>query len=185
VPNYFQFDVSLNNVKPRIWRSFFMVETADFYDLHEAIQLACEWDNYHCFIFCKSKNRGRGGRPERTIVAGIPGDNDYEEIPEASEVPLAQHFSGDIKTCRYTYDFGDCWEHTVKLKKMVSLDETFFQKLVGGKRAFPPEDSGGIWGYRDLITRQQNLDNNEEDYSWHPEQFNFENLKTSFDRELV
>lgn len=44
---------------------------------------------------------------------------------------------------------GDGWEHEVVLKGVVELPERFKRRLVGGARAFPPEDCGGIPGYEE------------------------------------
>ena len=52
---------------------------------------------------------------------------------------------------RYTYDFGDDWEHDVVVEKVLDRDSTLsYPRCTGGRRAAPPEDCGGIWGYADL-----------------------------------
>ena len=81
------------------------------------------------------------------------------------------------------------------------LDEVFFQRLLGGKRAFPMEDSGGVWGYfracELLAIPKEELDAlAEEDPEelaciqerlellgdWDPEAFDLARLKDRFDR---
>ena len=54
--------------------------------------------------------------------------------------------------CSYEYDFGDCWEHTVVLEKILAAEsgETY-PRCIAGKRACPPEDSGGIPGYEEKL----------------------------------
>ena len=52
----------------------------------------------------------------------------------------------------YEYDFGDGWEHKVKVEKAVEADTRLSYPLcVGGARACPPEDVGGPWGYKDFL----------------------------------
>ena len=52
----------------------------------------------------------------------------------------------------YVYDFGDNWEHTVKLEKILPRQEGIpYPKCTDGKRACPPEDCGGSWGYEDFL----------------------------------
>ena len=55
---------------------------------------------------------------------------------------------------RYLYDFGDDWDHDVKLEKVFSPDAdpraTAVPVCLAGKGACPPEDCGGPWGYADL-----------------------------------
>ena len=52
----------------------------------------------------------------------------------------------------YEYDFGDGWEHKIILEKVLPHDTSLdVPRCIKGKRACPPEDCGGIWGYQDLI----------------------------------
>jgi len=52
----------------------------------------------------------------------------------------------------YEYDFGDSWEHTVTLEKILDPEEgQVYPVCIKGKRACPPEDCGGIWGYYNLL----------------------------------
>jgi hypothetical protein len=45
LPKYFDFEVSLCEVTPRIWRRFLLHSTATFSDSDVAIQEACGWWN--------------------------------------------------------------------------------------------------------------------------------------------
>ncbi len=52
----------------------------------------------------------------------------------------------------HDYDFGDGWEHTITVKKVLPRDpDDPPVHCVGGARACPPEDCGGPWGYQDVI----------------------------------
>jgi hypothetical protein len=53
----------------------------------------------------------------------------------------------------WVYDFGDSWEHDVRLSSVEEYAEGEARQIVfvSGKRACPPEDCGGIWGYEDLL----------------------------------
>jgi hypothetical protein len=56
----------------------------------------------------------------------------------------------------YEYDFGDSWEHKIVLEKILPFDEQVkLPRCTAGKRACPPEDCGGIWGYSDLLDTLQ------------------------------
>ena len=53
---------------------------------------------------------------------------------------------------RYTYDFGDDWEHDILVEKVFDRNETTaYPRCTSGRRAAPPEDCGGIWGYAELV----------------------------------
>ena len=146
MPRYFEFEVALEGVTPRIWRRFLLHgEDSTFFDLHVAIQMACGWEDSHLFEF----------RQGQTILAGPPPDEELGfgvEGPDAEDVLLLTHFKMAKDACRYVYDFGDDWHHEVTLKQIVIRPSHFEQKLLAGKRAFPPEDSGGIPGYERLLT---------------------------------
>ena len=52
----------------------------------------------------------------------------------------------------YLYDFGDNWEHTILVEKILPLDEkSHYPICLAGKRSCPPEDCGGPYRYQDLL----------------------------------
>lgn len=53
----------------------------------------------------------------------------------------------------YEYDFGDGWEHTVRVMKCLDpVPGATYPVCLSGKRAYPPEDCGGGPGYMDLLS---------------------------------
>ena len=128
------------------------------------------------------------------IVDGTPlGDPCDEEGPPPSDVTLSSYFTRKGRKCLYVYDFGDSWEIDVELKDRVETEEDFEQRLLGGARAFPPEDCGGVPGYYySLVALGLEKDEsfNEIDIEchrewlgdWNPEDFDLEAAKKSFDR---
>jgi len=46
----------------------------------------------------------------------------------------------------YEYDFGDSWNHIIKLESM-EPKTSHRARLLGGKGSCPPEDCGGLSGY--------------------------------------
>lgn len=183
MPQYFEVEVELRGVEPRVWRRFVLSEDATFQDLHEAIQIACGWENYHMFAFRDDRTRKE--------IAGIPDSEFGDPAPDSRKARLAD-FLGKArsKTCMYEYDFGDSWEHDVTIRT-VTLPETFERRLVGGERAFPPEDCGGLDGYdRYAVAVVERRDPWGEDLDevlewvgdWHPERFDLAATRKSFDR---
>jgi hypothetical protein len=57
--------------------------------------------------------------------------------------------------CAYQYDFydfGDSWGHTILVEKILEPEpDARYPRCLTGRRACPPEDCGGIWGYYQLI----------------------------------
>jgi hypothetical protein len=189
---YLEFEVALRDLKPRIWRRFLLkAKGATFWQLHQAIQDACGWQNCHLFEF-----REPGNGPRQRRIAGLPIDEDPmghgEAVPPAKSVKLASYFDEKSHSeCLYVYDFGDDWCHDVRLVGIQSLDETFRRRLLGGARAFPPEDCGGVPGYERCVqVVEEGKDPHEEDVlelmewmgNWDPERFDLKALKRRFDK---
>ena len=56
------------------------------------------------------------------------------------------------KRLRYLYDFGDGWEHTIKMGRMTDPDpDVLYPQLLEATGRCPPEDVGGPWGYDDFL----------------------------------
>lgn len=175
---YFEFEISLKDLEPLIWRRFLVHATATFADLHESIQVACGWENKHPFEF-----RTSAGEP----IAGLPEAGGRRPPPDAREVRLDGVFgAGKAKTCIYLYDFGDPWEHEVVWRRRVTTPEQFTRRLLGGARAFPPEDCGSYEGYEACVRAVRSGEDPGEIGEWlgdwDPERFNLRAVSRRFDR---
>ena len=145
----FQFKITLKGIRPPIWRRIQIPETYTFWDLHVAIQDAMGWFDSHLHRF-EILNPSTGMEEE----IGIP-DEEFEwdtvTLPGWKQ-KMADYFSMNNTKSEYVYDFGDNWEHTVKLEKILPRQEGIpYPKCTDGKRACPPEDCGGSWGYEDFL----------------------------------
>ena len=147
--NIYQFKITLEEVKPVIWRRIQVPEKYNFWDLHVAIQDAMGWDDYHLHQF-EIKNPITG---EKDLIGMV----DFEELHEAELIPeqetkIKQYFSLTNKVARYEYDFGDCWQHKITLEKILPIEPGIkYPRCIEGARACPPEDCGGVWGYKNLL----------------------------------
>lgn len=100
---YFEIEVSLMDITPRIWRRFLISTTANFRDLHTAIRDAFGWDGGHLWEF-KSSRRG-------DAIAGVPPASDpwldSDPVPDAKKVRLTDFFAvkPGVQKCLYVYDF--------------------------------------------------------------------------------
>lgn len=144
---YYELEVELAGSKPRIWRRFCLRTSATFEALHAAIQDAFEWSGHHLYEFSEA------GRSGETLCGHEALDDEGVEV--ASSVKL-KGFFGEAdalknKACVYMYDFGDGWEHKVKLKRVVELDEVFTRRMTGGGAPGAIDDCGGVWGYQQLL----------------------------------
>jgi len=121
-----------------------------FWDLHVAIQDSMGWLDYHLHAF-----RVQDPHSAALIEIGIP---DEEIAPGTNpvlagwEVLLQSYLNEAGQVVNYDYDFGDGWEHRVLLKEITPQEQdTQYPICLGGERACPPEDCGGIWGYQTLL----------------------------------
>jgi hypothetical protein len=143
----FQFKITLDDIEPSIWRRIQVPETYSFWDLHVAIQDAMGWTDSHLHQF-EMKNPKTGEEVEISIT-----DEELEDEALAGwNVKIADYFSMKNTTALYIYDFGDNWEHTIKLEKIMPRDgEAEYPICLEGERACPPEDCGGLPGYEALL----------------------------------
>jgi len=75
-----------------------------------------------------------------------------EDGEDDAGVRLHQVFKREKQKIRYEYDFGDSWEHDVLLEKILPAEAGVqYSRCLKGRRACPPEDSGGPWGYEALL----------------------------------
>ncbi len=144
MPSYLEFEVSLREIEPAIWRRFLLRKGATFHQLHLSIQLAGPWRNHHLYEFCHSQD-------ERRVIAGIPDGELEKPVSDARRLRLDRYFVTPGTRCLYRYDFGDDWEHDVELIQVVDMPDVFLRRLLDGKRTFPPEDSGGVPGYYECL----------------------------------
>lgn len=147
----YQFKVTLKGIKPPIWRRIQVPEVYTFWDLHVAIQDAMGWLDYHLHEFT-ILNPSTGRKDE----IGIPEDEPLmlwdKKVHAGWRCKIADYFSLENSRANYVYDFGDNWQHTIKLEKILPRDKDFeYPICIRGKREGPPEDCGGVWGYQELL----------------------------------
>jgi hypothetical protein len=145
----YQFKITLSDIKPRIWRRIQVPSSFTFQNLHEAIQHAFGWDNSHLHQFIISPRNGM----TESISIGFddPIEDELDNINE-SKIQISSYFSLTNKRAKYQYDFGDDWMHDILLEKIIPIETGIkYPRCIDGKRACPPEDCGGAWGYEYLL----------------------------------
>jgi len=134
-----RFRIELEESNPLIWREIEVSGDVTFWDLHVAIQDAMGWLDYHLHRFTIPHPRTKQAR-----IFGIHNLNQDCDDPPSCAHQVATMFTLRNDTARYEYDFGDNWQHTVRLVDVLRRDFTrSYPRCTGGARACPPEDCGG------------------------------------------
>lgn len=143
VPLY-QLKITLKWSKPPIWRRVVVRADMPLHRLHGLIQIVMGWTNSHLHQF----NVGRTfyGKPDPEFADMGSETLNEKRYTVADLAPVAK------KKFIYEYDFGDGWQHEVKVEKVLPLDAAFKHPVcLAGANACPPEDCGGIGGYYNLL----------------------------------
>jgi Plasmid pRiA4b ORF-3-like protein len=141
-PEVYLFYVWLRRVNPLIWRRLLVRADSTLADLHYIIQIAFSWTDFHLHRFRLRKKDFAVPR-----IAGLPGAHD------ARQVTLGELRFRLNEGFLYEYDFGDRWEHEVRVEKIVPLEaRRKYPLCIGGQRTGPPEDCGGPQAYEALRT---------------------------------
>lgn len=140
----YQIKITLMYTTPPIWRRVLVPAGMTMEQLHNVVQAAMGWEHSHLHDF-RIGNK-RFGEPD-------PYGDDMQ--PATINERTVRLFSvlGKVGTkAVYTYDFGDSWEHTISVEKVLPPDpEVAYPVCTGGKLHGPPEDCGGIPGYYNLV----------------------------------
>jgi len=158
----YRIKVTLRHIAPPIWRRIEVPGDIKLGKLHRILQVAMGWYDSHLHAF--RVGHTSYGVPQREF----PGDYQNER-----NVRLDQLVSTGAKLI-YEYDFGDGWEHEIKIEKILPADPTaHYPRCTAAARACPPEDCGGPWGYQQLleVLRDPKHEEHEETIEWIGEDF--------------
>lgn len=134
--------IKLDDVEPAVVRRVEVPLTIRLDRLHLVLQAAMGWTNSHLYEI-----------RARDIGWGMP-DPDFGDGPlDASKARLIDVLEDvGVKSLKYIYDFGDCWEHTIRIERVIdAVPGIACPRLVEAVGRCPPEDVGGPWGYREFL----------------------------------
>lgn len=143
-------ELDLDGLHP-CWREVLVPAACSFLDLHIVIQRIFNWYDEHLFNF-EMLAHGRNLHMEEYAFQ-VPEDAAVPSgyaLAEARNVLLGDVFPRS-RTVRYSYDYGDGWEHKVKLLKTIKDAEVTAPQLVAGEGDAPPEDVGGPSEFEDFL----------------------------------
>jgi hypothetical protein len=117
-PNAVRIRVSLDGVEPAIFRRLVVPLDNTLAQLHHILQAAMGWTDSHLHRF--EVGGVRFGDPE-LLNEDMP--DDFQQGFDASSVRLRDFHFDDVDELSfvYLYDFGDSWQHTVTLEKLLAV----------------------------------------------------------------
>ncbi|HEX2171161.1 MAG TPA: plasmid pRiA4b ORF-3 family protein [Dehalococcoidia bacterium] len=137
----YQLKVTLKGFRPPIWRRLQVRGDTRLSNLHTIIQCAMGWQDYHLHEFKVGKQH-----------YWVPDPDDWHEVLDERKALLGQVAPAEKVRFAYEYDFGDSWEHEILVEKILPPETgAQYPRCVTGKRACPPEDVGGVWGYAEFL----------------------------------
>ena len=144
----YQLHILLLQINPPIWRRLHVCSDSSIATLHELLQIAFDWSDFHLHRFViRGKEYGLsriGGSTFRT---------------DAKKALLSQFHFRVNERFLYEYDFGDLWQHQIRFEGIELVREKkLYPVCVGGACASPPEDCGGPEAYMEKM----------DDHRWNP-----------------
>jgi hypothetical protein len=171
----YQVRITLKGTKPPIWRRVAVGSDITLGKLHEVIQIVMGWTDSHLHHFIL---RGKGLKPSQQEIARrfmqdsfdeafldhmggqrffvqktTPwGDDTEMEGEDENAVTLGKVCPKVKSKLIYEYDFGDGWEHVIEVQNILEPETGVkYPICLAGKKACPPEDCGGVWGYYEML----------------------------------
>jgi hypothetical protein len=136
----YQLKVTLEGVSPPVWRRLLIPGGYTLDRVHRAIQYGMGWHDCHLHSF--EAAGVQYGEPDPDGELALDDELDFRLDAVAAK--------GD--RLRYTYDFGDWWEHEIEVEDVSPADpEQRYPRCLAGEGACPPEDVGGPDGYAEFL----------------------------------
>jgi hypothetical protein len=135
-----QLRITLDGVEPTVWRRVLIPGGFTLDRVHRVVQFAMGWGDRHLHVF-----------DVEGVQYGVPDPDGLLDVHDELDVRLdaVAQKGGRL---RYTYDFGDWWEHDLTVEDVFPADlDSAYPVCTAGERSCPPDDVGGPDGYRDLL----------------------------------
>lgn len=129
--------IVLKDINPKISRTIQVNSDISLNELHHIIQISMVWTNSHLYSFIIDE------------IEYSLKDYDYDnhKYGNAKAYWIKEFKNEPIE---YVYDFGDYWEHSVRIVKEIKDERLLHPKCIQGEGTCPPEDVGGIHGFEEF-----------------------------------
>lgn len=160
----YQIKLELSGSKPKIWRRLIIPSNMLLSDLHKVIQTAMGWTNSHLHMFIKGR-----------VMLEPPVEEDFGGFSgiDYTGYTVDRLLEEENDKIQYEYDFGDSWNHTITLEKVIKNYVGALPVCTAGAMKCPPEDVGGMWGFEEFkkIMKNPSRPEHEEYKEWFGEEY--------------
>lgn len=140
----YRLKVTLDGIRPSIWRRILVRGDITLFKLHKILQVVMGWQDHHLHQFVIND--------ECYSVISIEADMLGDYFKDEKRFKLSRVIPLEKLKFAYEYDFGDGWGHTILVEKIFRQEEGLKAPVcLEGKRSAPPEDCGGKDGYHDIL----------------------------------
>ena len=163
--------VTLSLEDYNIWRRLVVPMTITFKQLHEIIQAAFGWKDYHLHEFYIFDEKAVKHNPVELFNRGdiepvINLVGDEEDLNYSGDVPMKLEKGIEISEyipvlMIYNYDYGDYWQHSIEVEEIIENYNKNFPICFDGNGNAPPEDVGGEGGFERFLEIIANEDHPE------------------------
>ena len=165
-PTVHRLKVTLRGVRPPVWRRIEVRSITTLHQLSAELEAAMGWGGGHLHAF-----------EINGVTYQLPTGENYGwgPIKDERQATLAQVLPAPTMKLRWEYDFGDGWEHDVLVEAIEPpAPSILYPRCITGRRACPPDDCGGPWGYTALIDTLADPTHPEHEtmLEWAPPDFN-------------
>jgi hypothetical protein len=149
-PATLRLHVQLEGAFPPVWRRIEVASDLGLDDLHDVLQVVFDWEDYHLHRFTTGPQEDPGAAFACTADLAEGWDDD-PSLP-TWDVRLDELLTEVGERLHYQYDYGDNWWLTLEVEDVVDGNVPPGRvRLLEGAGAGPPEDCGGIHGYRMIV----------------------------------
>ena len=144
-----QLKVTLGGSRPSIWRRLLVPADIKLSKLHAVLQIGMGWEESHLHSF-RHEDMTYEPVAHQKLGGGLFAP---EENQDEAKVRLVDLLDSEGDWLIYEYDFGDGWQHEIRVEKIVPVGLAGAHRAIclAGARACPPEDCGGLPGYDRLL----------------------------------
>ncbi len=136
--------ITLDDVEPTVLRRVDVPFDIRLDRLHLTIQAAMGWTNSHLYEL------RAGDVGWSTPYPDADSSGDFLDARKARLDDVLEDIG--TKKLIYLYDFGDGWEHTIKVERLADpAPGALYPRLIEVSGRCPLEDCGGPWGYAEML----------------------------------